>query len=76
MDIKWKKFSYSIITKIIALILVSITYAGLLTLVVNGAVFHNIDFNLAAEDSYYQSKDFNNGSNESVQNIIYIIGEY
>lgn len=76
MDIKWKKFSYSIITKIIAFILVIITYAGLLTLVVNGAVFHNIDFNLAAEDSYYQSKDFNNGSNEIVQNIIYIIDEY
>lgn len=76
MDIKWKKYSYSVTAKIIAFILVIVCFSGLLTMFINGAAFHNIDFNLPAEDSYYQSRDFNNESDNIVQNITSIIGEY
>ena len=76
MDTKWKKFSYSITAKIIAFLLVVGCYTGLLTLFVTGVGLHNFDYNALTEESYYRSSDFTNVSNEMVQNITAIIGEY
>ena len=76
MDIKWKKFSYSLTAKIIAFLLVIICYSGLLTIIIMGTGFHKIDFNTARDESYYQSSDFNSVSNEIVQNITAIISDY
>ncbi|NLV22219.1 MAG: sensor histidine kinase, partial [Syntrophomonadaceae bacterium] len=76
MDTKWKKYSYSITAKIIAFLLVVGCYTGLLTLFITGIGFHNFDYNALTEESYYRSRDFTNVSNEVLQNITAIIGEY
>lgn len=76
MDTKWKKYSYSITAKIIAFLLVVGCYTGLLTLFITGMGFHNFDYNALTEESYYRSRDFTNVSNEVLQNITAIIGEY
>ncbi len=76
MDIKWKKFSYSAASKIIAFLLVIVCYSGLLTLFVNSAIFHNLDFSTSKEKSFYQSKDFNRVNDEIFLNITAVIGKY
>ncbi len=56
--------------------LVIFCFSGLLTMIINAAVFHNLDFSSAKEKNYYQSNDFNIVSNDIVQNITAIIGKY
>lgn len=76
MATKWRKLSYSTSSKIIAFLLVIICYSGLLTGLINTAVFHSVDLSAVSEKNYYQSADFNNMSNEIVQNITAVISKY
>ncbi len=76
MAIKWKKFSYSTTSKVIAFLLVVIFYSSFLTLFINVVNSRNFNFNIASEKNYYQSMDFNITSHEIVQNIFDIISKY
>lgn len=76
MDTKWKEFSYSASSKVIAFVLVVTFYSAFLTMFINDIVFHNINLNWTAEKSYYQSGDFNSASNDIIQNITAVIGKY
>ena len=76
LDIKWKKYSYSVTAKIIAFLLVVGCFTGLLTVFITGMGTANLNYHTLTENNFYHSNAFTNVSNEVVQNITAIIGEY
>lgn len=66
MDIKWRKYSYSLITKIIVLIILIFCFASCVTMLANIVLLHNGNFAIAFEENYYLSKDYRITSSEVI----------
>ncbi len=76
MDIKWKKFSYSITAKIVAFIVVITCFASAITICLNTTVKENADFGIVFEDSYYLGQNYMSDASNIVQNLRTITGKY
>ena len=76
MGTKWKKFSCSTTTIIIAFITAILCFSGALTLFLKTMDLHSNDLGIAFEDSYYLSKDYINDSSKIIDNILAITKEY
>lgn len=69
MDIRWKKYSYSLTAKIIAFIIVLLSYTALITILVNILAFHGNSLDIAFKDSYYLSADYMRDSSAVISNL-------
>lgn len=76
MDIKWKKYSHSMITKVIVFIITISCFTGALTTFLNVAGLHHGDFGTAFEDNYYTSKNFSRESNQIAETLTVLIEKY
>lgn len=79
MDIKWKNYSHSLITKIMVFIIVIVCFTGSITMFIN--TFHKIDsqqldFNIVFQDSYYDGYHFTRQSNDIISSLSKLIEEY
>jgi len=69
LDIKWKKYSYSMTAKIIAFVVVIICFTSAITVFLNTMVRTHENFGTALEESYYQSEVFMSDSQKIWQCI-------
>ncbi|MHB8072976.1 HAMP domain-containing sensor histidine kinase [Desulfosporosinus fructosivorans] len=58
MDIKWRKYSHSVISKVIGFIIAILCFTSAITIVSNVAVVHKVDFEIVFEKSYFLGKDY------------------
>jgi signal transduction histidine kinase len=73
---KWKKYSYSVTTKIIVFLISVLCFSGAITVLLNIIEGHNGDFNLAFEKNYYVSESFITDSQQIVQTLTDITQKY
>lgn len=76
MDIKLKKYSHSIITKIVIFIIAIICLTGVMKVVVEVEIENNAEFSNAVEDHYFQSWSYIQESEKLVRNLTFLIEEY
>lgn len=76
MDIRWKKFSRAMITKIIAFIIAILCFTCAVTIFIDIAVERQGDFAIALEAGYYQGADYIRESTDIVNTIRRITGTY
>ncbi|AOT69467.1 HAMP domain-containing sensor histidine kinase [Geosporobacter ferrireducens] len=76
MDIKLKNYSHSIITKMIAFVLVILCFTGAITSFINVIASHNSDFGIVFEESYFLSRSYIEESEELVRSLRVLISEY
>ncbi|MGC7871987.1 histidine kinase dimerization/phospho-acceptor domain-containing protein [Desulfosporosinus sp. SYSU MS00001] len=74
MDIKWKRYSYSLTAKIAAYAIAIVCFTSVITLFLN--IVCNGDLLIAVEGSYYQSQDYSTISSDVVQSLKAISGKY
>ncbi|MCY6356300.1 HAMP domain-containing sensor histidine kinase [Clostridium sp. ZS2-4] len=79
MDTKWKKYSHSLITKIIVFIIVITCFTGTITTVIN--TFDTIDsrdadFDIIFKDNYYLGNQFTRQNEEIIRSLVQLIEEY
>ncbi|MEH7524157.1 HAMP domain-containing sensor histidine kinase [Bacillus sp. JJ1503] len=74
MDIKLKKFSHLMTTKIIVFILMITCFTGAIRATVDLDVYDN--FGLVFEDNYFRSKSFERDSEPLIYDLTRLIGEY
>lgn len=58
MDIKWKKYSHSVIAKILVFLIAILCFTGSITIFFDINRLHNGDFSAAFEGSYYHGKGY------------------
>ncbi|MTI67711.1 MAG: HAMP domain-containing histidine kinase [Firmicutes bacterium] len=77
MDIKWKNYSHSIITKIIVFLISIICFSEAVTLTIDllsyesNMKYHDID--IGFEDSYFQGRGFISESDDLINSLINLI---
>lgn len=76
MDIKWKKFSYSLTATVIAFIITVLCYSALLTIASDVVVLNNNNLHIAYEESYYLSSNYINESNDIAQSLRAVTEQY
>ncbi|HZK84586.1 MAG TPA: HAMP domain-containing sensor histidine kinase [Desulfosporosinus sp.] len=69
MDIKLRKYSHSVITKLIAFVIVILCFASSVTIFSNIMGLHNGNFGIAFEESYYTGNDYMSISSAAVGNL-------
>lgn len=70
MDTKWKEFSHSLLTKIIVFMIVLFCFSNALTVFLTMVEVYNADFELAFEDSYYQSREYIAKTNNILSDLL------
>lgn len=73
MDIKWKKFSHSLVTKIIVFMITIICFTGAITLFLDIVELHQGDFDAAFEESYYLSREYIQESSQIIEILTTLI---
>ena len=68
MDIKWRKYSHSVITKVLVFMLAIVCFTSASTIFLNILV-HSGDVSIAFEDGYYSGKDYMSDSSEVIQSL-------
>ncbi len=76
MDIRWKRFSHSIITKVIVFLIAILCFACAVTIFSGSVVLNDGNFGIAFEDSYYLGKDYISDSGNVVESLREIIQKY
>ncbi len=76
MDIRWKKFSYSSVTKIIVFIIAILSFTTGITIFINSIVFHDNEFEAAFQENYFLSMDFPAESSGVLQDLRDITQKY
>lgn len=71
-----KKYSHSIITKIVVFLIAIVCFTGVIKTIVEVEIVNDGDFNSLVEDNYFQSKAFVEETEELVGNLTRLIGEY
>lgn len=69
MDIRWKKYSHSLITKIIVFIIAILSFTTAITIFANYLLFNNRDYEAAFQESYFLSTDFPAESSGVLQDL-------
>ncbi|RKL68115.1 two-component sensor histidine kinase [Salipaludibacillus neizhouensis] len=76
MDIKLKKYSHSIITKIVVFIIAVLCVTGVMQAAVEVEVINDGEFASVAEDNYFESRSFVQESENIIGNLATLIKEY
>ncbi|WP_261180289.1 hypothetical protein [Anaerobacillus sp. CMMVII] len=76
MDIKLKKYSHSIITKIVIFIIAIICLTGVMKVVVEVEIENDAQLSNALEDHYFQSFTYVQESAKLIRNLTSLIEEY
>lgn len=76
MDTRWKKFSHSIIVKVIVFMIVILCFSSALTLVIDVAKSTDGNFAIAFEESYYLGNDYISDSTDIVNSLRGIIKDF
>jgi len=76
LDIRWRKFSHSLLTKIIVFIIAIACFTGALTMVINIGKETDGNFAVLFEESYYQGSDFIQDSHSAVESLRALLSEY
>jgi len=76
LDIRWKRFSHSIITKVIVFLIAILCFACAVTIFSGSVVLNDGNFGIAFEDSYYLGKDYISDSGNVVESLREIIQKY
>lgn len=76
MDIKWKKYSHSLVSKSIAFVIAILCFASAITLCANVILFKNGNFGIPFEKSYYLSSEFMSESNLILSDLSAITKTY
>ncbi|WP_017755027.1 HAMP domain-containing sensor histidine kinase [Calidifontibacillus oryziterrae] len=71
-----KKYSHSIITKIIAFLIMIICFTGVIQAFVKVEIVNDGEFSSVVEDHYYQSRAYVQESENLISNLTRLIGEY
>lgn len=58
MDIRWRKYSRSMVMKIAVFLIAVLSFASAAAVFVNVVVLHKADFDIVFADSYYESRDY------------------
>ncbi|EGW41905.1 HAMP domain-containing sensor histidine kinase [Desulfosporosinus sp. OT] len=76
MDIKWKRYSYSLTAKLVAFVIAIVCITSAITIFINVVGLHNSDFGIAFEDSYFLGKDYMTDSSDVIQSLKAITEKY
>ncbi|WP_053956747.1 HAMP domain-containing sensor histidine kinase [Inediibacterium massiliense] len=76
MDIKWKNYSHSWITKIIVFMIVILCFSSAVTLILNLIGVKEIDIELAFENNYYSGKEYRRQLESITEDAIELMNEY
>ncbi len=76
MDIRWKKFSHSLTTKILVFLIAVLCFSCALTVFIDVDVQCQGDFETVFEESYYRGRDYMNESINIVASLNEIINTY
>ncbi|MEL7564551.1 MAG: HAMP domain-containing sensor histidine kinase [Dehalobacterium sp.] len=76
MDIRWRKYSHSLLTKIIVFIIAAVSFAAGISIFFNTAVSHEGNFEAAFEKSYYLGSEFIMEGSDIVESLTQIAGKY
>lgn len=76
MDIKWKKYSHSIITKIIVFIIVIGCFTGTVAIFVNNFEYHEGRLGIVFEESYFKGNEYRLESEEVLSSLVNLIKRY
>lgn len=76
MDIRWRKYSHSWMTKMIVFIIAILSFTASITIFANVIVSHDGNFNTAFEKNYYQGPDFLMESSDIVSSLREIVKIY
>ena len=58
MDIKWKRYSHSMVTKVIVFIIAIVCFTSSITMLANIVGFKKVNLGIVFEDSYYLSNSY------------------
>lgn len=73
MDIRWKNFSHSLITKIIVFIITMLCFTSAITVFIDVMRSNNEDLDIAFEKDYYLSKKYMRESTSLIETITTLI---
>ncbi len=76
MDIKLKKYSHSITTKIVVFIIAIVCLTGVMKAIVEVEIENDAEFSNAVEDHYFQSWSYIQENEKLVRNLTLLIEEY
>lgn len=76
MDTRLKKYSHSIITKIVIFILMIVCLTGVIKVCINVEVLNDGDFGIVFEDDYFHSLSYVRESEKTIGDLTRLIGEY
>lgn len=76
MGTKWKKYSYSLTTKIVVFLIAILCFTGAITIVFNVLESYQGDFGVAFEKDYYLGEDYITDSSQIVQSLTDIAQKY
>ncbi|TGE38277.1 HAMP domain-containing histidine kinase [Desulfosporosinus fructosivorans] len=69
MGINWRKYSHSVITKVIGFMLAILCFTSASSIFLNIELVHNADVSIAFEDGYYNGKDYLSDSSEVIESL-------
>lgn len=76
MDTRLKKYSHSIITKIVIFNLMIVCLTGVIKVCINVEVLNDGDFGIVFEDDYFHSLSYVRESEKTIGDLTRLIGEY
>jgi signal transduction histidine kinase len=76
LDIKWKKYSHSIITKIIVFIIAILCFTGMARAVVEVEIVNDGNFSSVTEEHYIESMAYVKESERLIGDLTRLLGEY
>ncbi|MCM3693314.1 sensor histidine kinase [Neobacillus niacini] len=76
MDIKWKKYSHSITTKIIVFMIMITCFTGVVKAFVDVEVVNDGNLGIVFEEDYFLSKAYVQETERIVSNLTRLLGEY
>lgn len=72
MDTKWKKFSHSLLTKVIVFLIVMVCFSSAITIFLNMVGVHGGNFDIAFEENYYLGSDYLSKASNILDNLLLI----
>ena len=76
LDIKWKKYSHSIITKIIVFVIAILCFTGIARAVVEVEIVNDVNFSSVTEEHYIESMAYVKESERLIGDLTRLLGKY
>ena len=73
MDIKWKKYSHSVVTKAVVFMIAILCFTSTITIISNAVAQYRADFEVAFEKSYFLGNEFISDSAEVLESLKMVV---